>query len=363
MHMHTHTHNTHIHTQTYTHMRMHIHTQAHAHTHTHTLGPKRTRLDSNVRSNKQTFECELNTSNYHIESVNSQKPAKKFCSDVRGYFEKNANGKKVRCRLCEHEYAYLGTMSNLRDHLVRYHKDKYKRSDTIESSDKQQTSLDIFVNRHKCPPARAKKVTELVALMVARDLRPAAIVDREGFKRLLSFLPGYVIPSSVNLMDVVRRKYAMAKEKLKRILAENKTKYSLTTDIWTRSFANDAYISLTIHFIDEYWEVKSYTLATYSFLEQHTGDNIVEKLKEVLSEYDIDDNSIFAIVHDQGSNFQRAGHLLQDDKQWKSMNCAAHCLQLCVNEGFSINTIAQGLAAAKTLVKHFHHNARATEEL
>ena len=79
--------------------------------------------------------------------------------------------------------------------------------------------------------------------MVARDLRPAAIVDGEGFKQLLSFLePGYVIPSSVHLMDIVRRKYTMAKEKLKRILAENKTKYSLTTDIWT------AILLLRIHF-------------------------------------------------------------------------------------------------------------------
>ena len=247
--------------------------------------------------------------------------------------------------------------------MIRYHKDKYKRSDATESGDKQQTSLDIFINRHKCPAARAKKITELLVLMIARDLRPAAIIEGEGFKRLLSFLePGYIIPSSVHLMDVVRWKYTMAKEKLKRILAENKTKYSLTTDIWT-SFANDAYILLTTHFIDDCWQMKSYTLATYSFQEQHTGDNIVEKLKEVVSEYDIDDNSIFAIVHDQGSNFQRAGRLLEDDKQWKSMNCAAHCLQLCVIEGFSINTIAQALAAAKTLVKHFHHSARATEEL
>ena len=47
--------------------------------------------------------------------------------------------------------------------------------------------------------------------------------------------------------------------------------------------------------------MKSYTLAMYSFPEQHTGDNIVEKLKKVVSEYDINDNSIFAIVHDQGS--------------------------------------------------------------
>ena len=57
--------------------------------------------------------------------------------------------------------------------------------------------------------------------MIAKDLRPAAIVEGVGFKRLLSFLePGYVVPSSVHLMDVVHRKYTMAKEKLKRILAE-----------------------------------------------------------------------------------------------------------------------------------------------
>ena len=136
---------------------------------------------SDTRSERGSEDRVSETESVSIESVDSQKPAKKFCSDVWGYFKKNANGKKVWCRLCEHEYVYLGTTSNLRDHLVHYHKDKYKWSDTIESSDKQQTSLDIFVNRHKCPPARAKKITELVALMVARDLQPAAIVDGEGF--------------------------------------------------------------------------------------------------------------------------------------------------------------------------------------
>ena len=121
----------------------------------------------------------------------------------------------------------------------------------------------------------------------------------------------------------------------------------MTTDTWT-SFTNEAYISLTVHFTDDCWEMKSYTRATYLFPEQHTSDNIVEKLKEVVSEYQIDDNKIFAIVHDQGSNFQQAGRLLEDDKQWKSVNCVAHCLQLCVIEGFSINTIAQALGAAKS---------------
>ena len=50
-------------------------------------------------------------------------------------------------------------------------------------------------------------------------------------------------------------------------------------------------------------EEKSYTLATYSFPEQHTGNNIVEKLKEVVSEYQIDDNSIVAMFMMKGLIF------------------------------------------------------------
>jgi len=116
-----------------------------------------------------------------MESSDSQRP-KKCHSEMWDYFTKNTGRKKVLCQLCSNEYSYLGTTSNLRDHLIHYHKDKYKRKDIIQSGNKQQTSMDIFVNHFKCPPARAKKITELVAFMVAKDLRPAAIVDGEGFK-------------------------------------------------------------------------------------------------------------------------------------------------------------------------------------
>ena len=35
------------------------------------------------------------------------------------------------------------------------------------------------------------------------------------------------------------------------------------------------------------------------------------------------------------------------NSEWISVNCAAHCLRLCVIEGFSISAIAQALAATK----------------
>ena len=91
---------------------------------------------SDTRSERGSEDRVSETESVSIDSVDSKKPAKKFRSDVWGYFEKNASGKKVQCRLCKNEYAYLGTTSNLRDHLIRYHKDKYKRSDATESGDK-----------------------------------------------------------------------------------------------------------------------------------------------------------------------------------------------------------------------------------
>ena len=57
-----------------------------------------------------------------------------------------------------------------------------------QQAENQPLILDMFVNCHKCPPAHAKRITELVTFMVAKDLRSATIVDGEDLKRLLSFL-------------------------------------------------------------------------------------------------------------------------------------------------------------------------------
>ena len=88
-------------------------------------------IESDTRSKRGSEDRVSETESVSNESVDGQKPTKKFHSDVWDYFKKNASGKNVQCRLCEHEYAYLGMPSNLRDHLIRYYKDKYKWSDTI----------------------------------------------------------------------------------------------------------------------------------------------------------------------------------------------------------------------------------------
>lgn len=67
-----------------------------------------------------------------------------------------------------------------------------------------------------------------------------------------------------------------------------------------------------------------------------------------------------AMVHDQGY-MELAGKMLEAGCKSESISCAAHRLQLCVNEGLTLSPISRAVAASKKLVGHFRHSALATQ--
>ena len=126
----------------------------------------------------------------------------------------------------------------------------------------------------------------------------------------------------------------------------------------------EAYISLTCHFLTSEWVFVDCVLATRSFPGHHTGENICSTIKEVVEDYGIADSTISNIVHDQGSNMRWATDLLQMEKEWVGVNCSAHIFQLCISNGFKNNApINRTLVAAHKLVGHFHCSSLATTEL
>ena len=66
-------------------------------------------------------ECEETQESTGIGTATNQ--AK---SDVWLYFSKGPTSTSALCTLCKSEYAYRGGTSNLRDHLVCLHSDKFK---------------------------------------------------------------------------------------------------------------------------------------------------------------------------------------------------------------------------------------------
>ncbi len=247
-------------------------------------------------------------------------------SDVWQFFKKSGE-KLALCKLCNKEYVYHRGTSNLRDHLTRSHPNDFSG----HTQKHQQYSLDLCIARSKCPDSRAKRITDLIVRMVARDLLSAAMVEGDGFRALLKYLePGYKVPSPTHVAEMVRRKHEACKQALKERLQTEAAKLAITTDIWN-SCANDGYISSTAHYI----------------VLHCLGDGFLCIGNQSVS------RASHGCQHDQASNMQLAGEMLNAEVSCGSLNCAAHRLQLCVEEGLAVASISRAVRAAKKLVTHF----------
>ena len=104
------------------------------------------------------------------------------------------------------------------------------------------------------------------------------------------------------------------------------------------------------------WGLNTFLLQTASFPENHTAENIAEKIKEILANFSLKCYRIVAVVHNQGSNMEAFSRLMKEEYRWESTNCAAHRIQLCVENDLKINAIARLVGASQKLVKHFKHS-------
>ncbi|EZA57990.1 Zinc finger BED domain-containing protein [Ooceraea biroi] len=81
------------------------------------------------------------------------------------------------------------------------------------------------------------------------------------------------------------------------------TYISFYTDIWTCSANNEAFISLTAHFIrSDNMQREIYVLNAKHFLGSHTGVNIGQILSGIMEEWHISSNQIHLILRDNASN-------------------------------------------------------------
>ena len=164
-----------------------------------------------------------------------------------------------------------------------------------------------------CFIARSKEITDCIAEMVAIDLRPLCIVEGEGFLSLLRYLePGYKVTSAMHIASLVHCKHKTGQEKLNEILGREVLSVSFTTDIWT-SIANDAYLTVSAHFISHDWELCSFVLCTSAFQERHTRAEISQKLISITEEFGIE-NKVVCVIHDQGCNMVLSMKMLFDEK-------------------------------------------------
>ena len=134
--------------------------------------------------------------------------------------------------------------------------------------------------------------------------------------------------------------------------------YAMTTDLWT-SGACDPYITLTIHYIDGEWSLKSKCLDTVALFADHTGDNIADCVTDILSNWELEIKNVVAATTDSGSKVISAFRTLD----LLRISCFGHNLDLAVKKGLNSSMIQRALSRCHTIVNVFHRSWKKTRDL
>lgn len=203
------------------------------------------------------------------------------------------------------------------------------------SSNEKQPKITSFWEKKEIPTAAKEATLKRLINLICKDIRPFEIIAGQGFREftqeMINIGATYgalsvdnLLPHPTTLSRNVIKSAESAKNELK-----SKLKYvfeliggAFTTDMWTDDYRKVSYISLTVHYIDENWQMNEQILAASKFPDvSHTAEQIKKVVLGILSSYNLIPEITmkkFTFVTDSGANFVAAFRALNH------MPCFAH---------------------------------------
>ena len=229
----------------------------------------------------------------------------------------------------------------------------------MRASNLKQASLKQFTGQAGMPLTKARYdfITSKLVQMCAQDCRPLSIAEGKGFKEFCAALnPAYKPPVHATISAHLQLEYKKKKDLL---IAELKGHdVAFTTDMWS-SLGKQGYITVTYHYINDDWIMKSGVLATRHMPEIHTGLNIATRIDEIRKEYEITREKVAGISRDNAANMDVAVTSLG----YPDTNCFGHTLQLAIKDALDHPEIQACISSCRNVVSHFNHSPKATGEL
>ncbi|CAH9104765.1 unnamed protein product [Cuscuta europaea] len=109
----------------------------------------------------------------------------------------------------------------------------------------------------------------------------------------------------------ISRFYGAEKVWLQNYFANFDGRVIVCSDIWDDTYHNLYYLGLTVHYIDNDWNMHKRVLAFREFNDHHTAEHIYILIERILIEYNLIDK-VFAIGFDNATNNTAAIHRLRE---------------------------------------------------
>lgn len=168
-----------------------------------------------------------------------------------------------------------------------------------------------MLQSQKLSKKRQIDITTATAGMLAYDLHSYSLVSEPSFLNILQILePRYNVPSrttfSRSINTFIPDLYLREKTKVaETICKDSKVIMSMgvTTDCWT-STSNESYISFTLHYLTESFDLKSFVFSKEFMPTSHTAEALLDTLKSITDERSLP-NILMFVVSDNAANMSR----------------------------------------------------------
>jgi len=260
------------------------------------------------------------------------------------------------CKICAAKYKTTTGVSTLRNHLKKHQLDAPSMKQKAAT-----TRMNPFGELEQ------KEHTKYLIQWLVCDLQPFTVVDNSYFRAFIShFCPRYTIPERHQVKDYIIDKFNNQRIKIINELHKIEGRYSLTADMWT-SINKEAFLGLTLHYVDSNWCLCNFLLDIIPFTDRHTGVNIAQEILRVLNEFQISDK-VIALTTDNESAMLVCGREIASAldtelslKTFSHYRCVAHVLNLGVKQGLEL--VSNSVEKVRELMIKIKDSTRLCDEL
>lgn len=202
----------------------------------------------------------------------------------------------ARCRICKNKLS--AKSSGGTGHLKRHAEACAKKQGIQLRQQQLLLNPDGTVRTWEYDPMVAR---ENLARLIARQDLPLNFGESPAFENYIknSHNPRFQAVSRQTTTRDLKNVYDKGYESLKELFSTCTFSVSVTSDIWS-SRAKEDYLSVVVHFIDDDWQMQKRVLGLRLIDVSHTGENIAERIREVIDEFNLADK-IFAVTMDNAS--------------------------------------------------------------
>lgn len=245
-----------------------------------------------------------------------------------------------------------------------------------ENNEKSKSKKRRFVSKKtgsdgvavvgECSRERTELIHQALATLIATNQLPVSFCSSPGFGRFMAVVePNYKTCQEGAMKIRLNSLKSTVEDRIKKELRNANTVVCAVHNNYRSSAAQNFYMSLTAHVIDDQWSPKSFTLAAAREMpEPLPAVDLSEKITSLLDDWEIN-GKITTVIADDEKNMVEAVRSLPvavDRGNETDVTCAAHSLQLAVDVALGEQeTFSELIKRCSTLVEHFEHSNAATK--